>query len=147
EGPEGDAPTSSAKVALSGLLFGFVDACLNPDRPYRSSGRAATDRGRLAAPFRALTELPEPSTTMRGTRTSFSLVRLIRTFYRVTAGLLVVGGSLVLLAILTIPVLGYVAAELSAFGIWALLLGAFSACLLLASAVVHRLHVGRWYFG
>jgi hypothetical protein len=75
------------------------------------------------------------------------LERVIHALRQVAVACAVLGSCLLLGAFVLIPILGFVSADIGAVGIWCLLLGALTACLLLVAAVVNRARSGYWYFG
>jgi hypothetical protein len=75
------------------------------------------------------------------------LNRLIRALRQVTMVCAAVGCCLFAGAFLLIPVLGFVSADIGAYGSWCLLLAALTASLLTAAIGVARARTGEWYFG
>lgn len=73
--------------------------------------------------------------------------RLIRVLHSITVTCAVVGGGLILLAFLTIPVLGFAAGTVAAVGTWDLALALLAGCLLLIAVLVNRVRSGVWRFG
>jgi hypothetical protein len=72
---------------------------------------------------------------------------LVRALNRITVALGAAGGVLILIALITLPVLGNGAATIAAVGTWSLSLAALTAGLLVLTAVLMRVASRQWYWG
>jgi hypothetical protein len=82
-----------------------------------------------------------------GRHNNGTTARIVGVLNRITVALIFAGVGLILAGLVTIPLLGYTAATVSAVGTWSLSLGGFTACLWLLAAALHRATNGRWYWG
>jgi hypothetical protein len=75
------------------------------------------------------------------------VMRIISVLNRLTVALAGAGFGLVVSGFVTVPLLGYTAATVTAVGTWLLSLAALNLALLLLTAVVGRIAMEQWYWG